>query len=48
LFENIKDEPKFQRLVEIAREKVRTKREEVRKLEQSGFIPESLDEMELY
>ena len=48
LFENIKDEPKFQALVEIARQKVRTKREEVRKLEQSGFIPESLDEMELY
>ena len=48
LFENIKDEPEFQRLVEIAREKVRLKREEVRKLEESGEIPISLDRIELY
>ena len=48
LFENIKDEPEFQRLVEIAREKVRLKREEVRKLEESGEIPTSLDKIELY
>ncbi len=48
LFENIKDEPEFQRLVGIARDKVRLKREEVRKLEESGVIPKSLDELELY
>jgi len=48
LFENIKDEPEFQRLVGIAREKVRLKREEVRKLEESGEIPINLDEIELY
>jgi len=48
LFENIKDEPEFQRLVGIAREKVRLKREEVRKLEESGEIPTSLDSFELY
>jgi len=48
LFENIKDEPEFQRLVEIARKKVRLKREEVRKLEESGEIPISLDRIELY
>ena len=30
LFENIKDEPEFQRLVAIAKEKVRLKRDEVR------------------
>ena len=48
LFENIKDEPEFQRLVGIARDKVRLKREEVRKLEESGMIPKSLDELELY
>ncbi len=48
LFENIKDEPEFQRLVKIARQKVWKKREEVRKLEESGVIPKSLDELELY
>ena len=48
LFENIKDEPEFQRLVGIAKEKVRLKREEVRKLEESGEIPTSLDKIELY
>jgi len=48
LFENIKDEPRFLELVAIAREKVRKKREEVRKLEESGAIPKSLDEIELY
>ena len=40
--------PEFQRLVGIAREKVRLKREEVRKLEESGEIPTSLDKIELY
>lgn len=48
LFENIKDEPEFKRLVAIAREKVRLNREEVRKLEDSGEIPTSLDRIELY
>ena len=48
MFENIKDEPEFQRLVGIAKEKVRLKREEVRKLEESGVIPKNLDEIELY
>ena len=35
-------------MLEIAREKVRLKREEVRKLEESGEIPTSLDKIELY
>ena len=48
LMENIKDEPEFQRLVGIARERVRMKREEVRRLEESGEIPTSLDKIELY
>lgn len=48
LFENIKDEPEFQRLVGIAKEKVRLKREEVQKLEESGVIPKNLDQIELY
>jgi len=48
LFESIKDEPEFQRLVGIAREKVRLRREEVRELEKSGAIPASLDNIELY
>jgi len=48
LFENIKDEQEFQRLVGIARDKVRLKREEVRKLEESGEIPSNLDDSDLY
>lgn len=48
LFENIKDEPEFQRLVAIARDKVRQKREEIRKLEASGAIAASIEELELY
>jgi len=48
LFENIKDEPEFQRLVQNAKEKVNKKRDEVRKLEESGEIPTSLDEIELF
>ena len=35
-------------LVGIAQEKARLKREEVRKLEESGEIPTSLDQIELY
>jgi len=38
----------FKDWVGIARDKVRLKREEVRKLEESGVIPKSLDELELY
>jgi len=48
LFENIRDESKFQQMVGVAKEKVRLKREEVRKLERSGEIPTSLDQIELY
>lgn len=48
LFENIYNEPEFQRLVAIARDKVREKREEIQELEESGEIPAALDELELY
>ena len=48
LFENIKDEPEFQRLVAIAKEKVRLKREEIQRLEETGEIPGSVEELELY
>ncbi len=48
LFENIKDEPEFQRLVAIAKDKVRRKREEVQRLEEIGEIPKSVEELELY
>jgi len=48
LFENIKDEPEFQRLMAIAKDKVRRKREEVQRLEEIGEIPKSVEELELY
>ena len=48
LFENIKDEPKFQKLVAVAREKVRKKRKEIQELEASGEIPASIVELELF
>ncbi len=48
LFQDIEDEPEFQRLVFIARERVPLKREEVRRMEKSGEIPTSLDRIGLY
>jgi tetratricopeptide (TPR) repeat protein len=48
LFEDIRDEPEFQRLAGVFKDRVRVKLEEVRKLEESGEIPKNLDEIELY
>ena len=48
IFEDIKDQPEFIRLVTIAKEKVRVKREEIHRLEEAGIIPKSVEEVELY
>jgi tetratricopeptide (TPR) repeat protein len=46
-FESIKDVPRFQRLVVVAKEKVRLKREEVHNLELIGEMPYSYEETDL-
>lgn len=47
LFESIRYEPRFQRAVAIAKNKVRHKREEVHNLELLGEIPTSFEELDL-
>ena len=48
LFESIREEPEFQRLVRISKDKVAAKRAEVKALEESGAIPTRLDRIEIY
>jgi len=48
LFEDIRNDAEFKRLVAIFQDRVGVKRDEIRKMEESREIPKSLDGIELY